>query len=141
VRLVLDTDVLVAAIRSNTGASHQLLRAGLEHRYLPLVSVPLMIEYQAVLTRDEHLTASHLSVDDVTTLLDAVAMVAEPVWLAFLWRPLLKDPDDDMVLEAAVNGEADALVTFNRRDFAGAARFGIAVMTPREALAELEKQS
>lgn len=139
-RLVLATDVLVAAIRSAAGASRRLLRAGLERRYHLLVSVTLMLEYQAVLTREEHRTAARLSAADVTTLLDAVALVAEPVRLAFLWRPLLKDADDDMVLEAAVNGEADALVTFNARDFVGAARFGLAVMTPRQALAELERQ-
>ncbi len=139
-RLVLDTDVLVAAVRSDAGASRRLLRAGLERHFDLLASVTLMIEYQAVLTREEHLIASRLSADDMSTLLDAVALVAEPVRLAFLWRPILKDADDDMVLEAAINGEADALVTFNKRDFAGALRFGLEVVTPREALAELERQ-
>jgi len=142
VRLVLDTDVLVAAIRSDAGASRQLLREGLQGRFRLVASVSLMIEYQAVLTRQDHLTASRLSVDDVSALLDAVALVAEPVRLAFLWRPLLRDPDDDMVLEAAVNGEADALVSFNQRDFASAvARFGLALWTPREALSRLEHES
>jgi predicted nucleic acid-binding protein len=101
-----------------------------------------MIEYQAVLTRQDHVAASRLSVDDVSALLDAVALVAEPVRLAFLWRPLLRDPNDDMVLEAAVNGEADALVSFNQRDFASAvARFGLPLWTPREALSRLEHES
>ena len=73
------------------------------------------------MTRAEHLPAAKLSGGDVSVLLDAVATVCTPVPLAFLWRPTLRDPDDDMVLEAAVNGRADAIVTFNHRDFAPAA--------------------
>jgi predicted nucleic acid-binding protein len=130
---------MVAAIRSDAGASRRLLVAGLQRRLILLASVPLLIEYQAVLTRLEHLAASGLATDDVNILLDAVAAVAEPVRLAFLWRPIARDPDDDMVLEAAVNGRADALVTFNIRDFTGAAeRFGIAVISPGEAVRRWE---
>src|SRR5216684_3692045 len=116
-RLVVDTAVMVAAIRSDTGASRYLLVAGLEARFTMLASVPLLIEYQAVMSRREHLTASRLSATDLEALLDAVAAVAEPVLLDFLWRPALPDPDDDMVLETGVNGQADAIVTFNRRHF------------------------
>jgi predicted nucleic acid-binding protein len=97
------------------GASRHLLVAGLRLRLTLLVSVPLLIEYEAVMTRPQHLVASRLSVRDVSVLLDAVATVAEPVRLAYLWRPQLRDPDDDMVLEAAINGQADRLVTFNQR--------------------------
>ena len=103
-RWVLDTDVLVAAVRSESGASRQILRAGLLGGFRWLVSVPLFIEYEAVLSRPEQLAASGLSTADVKTLLDAVAVVIEPVRLAFLWRPQLRDPNDDMVIEAAVNG-------------------------------------
>jgi predicted nucleic acid-binding protein len=140
-RLVLGATVFVAAVRSDVGASRQLLRAGLESRYQLLATVTLMIEYQAVLTREEHLIAAGLSTAQMTALLDAVSLVAEPVRTAFLWRPLLGDADDDMVLEAAINGDADALVTFNTRDFVGATRFGLAVLTPREALAEVERKA
>lgn len=101
-RLILDTAAMVAAIRSDAGASRRLLLAALERRFTLLASVPLMIEYQAAMTRAEHLKASGLSADDVDVLLDAVAAVVEPVRLAFLWRPAARDPDDDMVLEAAV---------------------------------------
>ena len=94
------------------------------------------------MTRAEHLAASGLSTADVGVLLDAVAAVAEPVRLAYLWRPTLPDVDDDMVLEAAVNGRADGIVTFNLRDFVSAAeQFGIAVMSPGEAVKRLEKKS
>ena len=141
-RVVLDTATLVAAIRSDAGASRLLVTAALMSRLTILASVPLMIEYQAVMTRPEHLKASGLSATDVVVLLDALAAVMEPVRLAFLWRPAVSDPDDDMVLEAAVNGRADALVTFNIRHFARVAeRFGIAVLSPGDALRQLEAET
>jgi hypothetical protein len=85
---------------------------------------------------------SGLSAADVAALLDAVAAVAEPVRLAYLWRPTLPDVGDDMVLEAAVNGRADAIVAFNLRDFVSSAKqFGIAVISSGEAVKRLEKKS
>jgi putative PIN family toxin of toxin-antitoxin system len=138
-RLVLDTATMVEAIRSDAGASRRLLVAGLRRRLTLLASLPLMIEYQAVMTRPEHLKDSGLTVKDVNSLLDAVAAVIGPVQLTFLWRPRLRDPDDDMVLEAAVNGKADAIVTFSIRDFdLPAADFGIEVFAPGEALQRLK---
>ena len=137
-RLVLDTDVLTAALRSDRGASRRLLAGALTGRFGLLVSVPLMIEYEAVLTREEHLAAAGASVEEVTTVLDALASVLEPVRLSFLWRPMLPDANDDMVLETAVNGRADLLVTFNRRHFeAASATFGIDVESPAEAVRRL----
>ena len=143
-RIVLDTATMVAAIRSDAGASRQLLQFALERRrgLTVLVSVPLLIEYEAVLTRPEHLKASGLSVQDVGAVLDAVAEVAEPVKLAYLWRPTLPDMDDDMVLEAAVNGRAAGIVTFNLRDFGlPAERFGLRIMSPAIAVRQLRKRS
>lgn len=140
---MLDTAAMVAAIRSDAGASRWLLRSALERRrgLTLLVSVPLLIEYEAVMTRAEHLKAAGLSVADVAVLLDAIAAVAEPVRLAYLWRPTLPDADDDMVLEAAVNGRADVIVTFNLRDFGPSAeQFGIAILPPGEAVKRLEKR-
>ena len=133
---------MVAAIRSGAGASRRLLVAGLEGRITLLISVPLIIEYQAVMSRAEHLAASHLDAADLTAILDAVAAEAEPVHLDFLWRPFARDADDDMVLETAVNGQADAIVTFNRRDFAGTAKaFGIAVLLPADAVRLMETRT
>src|ERR1043166_4248201 len=133
---------MVAALRSDAGASRRLLVAALERRFTPLVSVALLIEYEAVMTRPEHLAVAGVSADEVGALLDAVALVAEPVRLAFLWRPMLPDADDDMVLGAAVNGGADAIVTMNRRDFVRVAEsFGIQVLSPGEAAARLESGS
>lgn len=138
-RLVLDTDVLVAALRSDRGASRLLLTAALDREIELLVSVPLMVEYEAVLTRPDHLQASGLTVRDVNELLDALATILVPVYLRFLWRPMLRDAADEMVLETAVNGEADLLVTFNIRHLAVAARdFGLQAVRPREACKEVK---
>ena len=115
---VLDTDVMVAALLSDRGASRQLLLAALNRRFELLLSVPLILEYEAVLTRPQHLVACGLNRAEVGRVLDDLAAVARPVRLAFRWRPRLSDPDDDMVLETAINGSASAIVTFNQRDFA-----------------------
>ena len=115
---VLDTDVMVAALRSDRGASRQLLLAALNQQFELLLSVPLMLEYEAVLTRPQHLAACGLSSVEVGRVLDDLAAVARPVRLAFRWRPRLSDPDDDMVLETAINGSANAIVTLNQSDFA-----------------------
>jgi len=139
VRIVLDTKVLVAALRSDAGASRRLLERALDQRYVLLLSVPLMIEYESVLVRPEHLDVSNLSTREVGVILDALAAVGEAVRLSFLWRPMLNDPADDMVLETAVNGRAELLVTFNRRHFARAAEFfEVTIASPGEALRHLE---
>jgi predicted nucleic acid-binding protein len=139
---VIDTDVLVAAVRSDLGASRVLLTAALERRYEVLASVPLMLQYESVLTRSEHLIAAGLSEGDVQVLLDAIASVATPVRISYLWRPMLPDPDDDLVLETAVNGSAEVVITFNRRHFeAAAARFGVEILAPAEAVRRLESRA
>jgi putative PIN family toxin of toxin-antitoxin system len=140
-RWVLDTATLVAAIRSNLGASNRLLAAALERRFTLVVSTPMLIEYEAVMTRVEHLSASGLTVDEIGVILDALAAVADPVRLAFHWRPAVRDPDDDMVLETAANGRADAIVTFNKRDFDRVAeQFGVRILSPGEAVKLLESR-
>ena len=133
--LVLDTDVMVAALRSSRGASRQLLLGALHGGFQLLLSVPLILEYEAVLNRPEHLAACGLSAAEIGRVLDDLAAVAKPVNLSFRWCPRLSDPNDDMVLETAVNGNADAIVTFNQRDFEAAGRdFGCAVILPGAAL-------
>ena len=138
VACVLDTDVLVAAFRSETGASRRILVAALGRRFELLISVPLMLEYEAVLSRPEHLKAFGASDEEVVDVLDGLALVGKRVTFAFRWRPALPDPNDDMVLETAVNGQAHAIVTFNQRHFNPvAARFGCRVMRPGEFLRTL----
>lgn len=140
-RVVLDTDVLAAALRSDQGASRQLLLAALDRQFVMPVSVPLMLEYEAVLTRREHLAAAGITAEELDIVLDALAAVIEPVRLSFLWRPRLKDAADDMVLETAVNGMADRLVTFNLKHLGKAAlEFGIRTMRPGEALREITER-
>jgi putative PIN family toxin of toxin-antitoxin system len=138
VRIVLDTDVIVAAMRSPGGASAAILKAARKGKAGLLLSVPLALEYEAICRRAEHRMAAGLSDRQVRVFLDALIAMAEPVTTHFLWRPQLRDPNDEMVLEAAINGRADALVTFNRRDFGRApSRFGVEALLPREAIARL----
>jgi predicted nucleic acid-binding protein len=99
-----------------------------------LANVPLALEYEATCQLAEHRLAAGLDLDDVGIFIDAVLAMVEPVEAHFMWRPQLRDPADELVLEAAVNGRAPALVTFNRRDFGSVpALFGIDVLTPAEA--------
>ena len=133
---------MVAALRSDRGASRQLLVGALDNRFEVLVSVPLMVEYEAVLTRREHLEASQLSKAEVNEILDAFAKIAVRVPLWFLWRPRLKDPADEMVLETAVNGGAGWLATFNERHLGKAAReFGIRSAPPGEVWKEVQRRN
>src|ERR1017187_7550671 len=120
-RLVLDTDVVVSAMRSDRGASRHLLLAALDRRIVVLASFPLMLEYEAVLTRREHLDKIGVTAQEINAALDAFAAVIEQVAMRFHWRPQLKDPADEMVLETAVNGGADRLATFNVRHLGEAA--------------------
>jgi putative PIN family toxin of toxin-antitoxin system len=137
-RLVLDTDVVVAGFRSDRGASRQILLAALERQFVILVSVPLMLEYESVLTRPEQMSETGLTAEETDAVLDALSAVIEPVQLRFLWRPKLKDPTDEMVLETAFNGHADCLVTFNTRHLKEAAgELGVRVATPGEIWREM----
>lgn len=138
-RLVFDTDVVIAAVRSRSGASARLLRKALSKEFELLLSVPLALEYEAVLLRPEHRRVHGLSASDAEEVVNALISVAEPVQIRFLWRPVLVDPNDDMVLETAINGQADLLVTFNQHDFAEAKkRFALDVVRASEALRRVQ---
>jgi putative PIN family toxin of toxin-antitoxin system len=138
VLLVLDTDVIVAALRSPNGASRWLLSRVLRREIAVAVSVPLLLEYEAVLNRPEHLAATRLSGEEIGVVLDAVAAVAKQVRFSFRWRPLLPDANDDMVLETAINGGASWIVTFNVRDFGTVGEpFGCRAIRPREVIPKI----
>lgn len=131
-RMLLDTNVLVAALRSKRGASHRLLLLVDSGRFDLYVSVPLILEYESVVKRQSK--ATQLSSKDVDAVIDYLCAVGVASKIFYLWRPVLKDPKDDMVLELAVAGGCQYIVTFNKVDFVGSERFGIQVVTPKEFL-------
>jgi putative PIN family toxin of toxin-antitoxin system len=133
-RVVLDTSVIVAAFRSRLGASNELLRLAARGRITALATPALFLEYEDVLMRPEQRSVHGLGVRDVERVLASLASVVEPVTVHIAWRPQLRDPSDEMVLEAAINGRADALGTFNVDDFAPAKRFGLSVARPADIL-------
>ncbi len=133
--IVLDTNVLVAALKSSQGTSFRLLSLLERDLFTVHVSTPLVTEYEAVLKRG--ITA--LTADDIDDVIDFLCSKAVLDKIFYLWRPVLKDPDDDFVLELAVKANA-TIVTWNVADFKQTARFGIDVMTPRDFLASLEVQ-
>lgn len=133
-RVVIDTNVLTAGLRSRRGASFAVLSLLADGRFRAVVTTALFLEYEAVLKRPEQREYHGLGVSDVDRLLAELAAILEPVDVRFTWRPQLSDPADELVLEAAVNGRADSLVTHNIRDFAAAARFGIPAVRPGDFL-------
>ncbi len=136
-RLVLDTSVIVAAFRSRDGASRRLIDLVDLGHYKALLSPALLLEYEAVLTRPEQMRSHAHSSEHIHEFLDGLATRAAHVTTYFQWRPQLTDPGDEFVLEAAINGRADAIVTFNTAHFSiGAARFGIRVLTPRSIIGQ-----
>jgi putative PIN family toxin of toxin-antitoxin system len=132
-RVGLDTDVVVAGLRSRQGASRVWLRAALRREVEVVLSVPLTLQYEAVLLRPATLAAVRLTGAEVGRFLDGLCAVGRLVEISFLLRPMLRDPDDEMVLEAAVAGRADRLLTFNLRHFAGSERVGVRAERPDPA--------
>ena len=138
-RVVLDTNVVVAALRSRRGASFKLLSLLAEDRFEITISVPLLLEYEDVLAR--YIEVGLYGEQDVDDFLDFVCQVAHRQSIFFLWRPCLPDPKDDMVLELAVAAGCEAIVTYNQRDFVGAERFDLRIDAPRDFLRILEEPS
>jgi predicted nucleic acid-binding protein len=137
VRLILDTCVIVSAFRSPRGPSHRLLRIFDEGRYELLASTAHFLEYEAVLSRPEQVAVHQLTPHQLDGALRELADRIQPVAVGRRYRPQLTDPNDEMVLEAAIDGFAEAIVTHNTRDFLPAARsFGVEVITPGSILQE-----
>lgn len=131
-QVVFDTNVLVAALRSTRGASFRLVSLLEAGGFEINLSVPLVVEYEAVLQRERGNLG--LSRADVADFLNYLCRVAHLHEVYFLWRPLLRDPDDEMILEVAVKARCRYIVTYNKRDFRGVERFGIEAVTAREFL-------
>lgn len=127
-RVVIDTNILYAGLYSSSGASYQLLRFIRAGQVIPCISVTLAMEYEAVLSA--RLEELELTKEQLSGFLGYFVAQAERIKIFYLWRPGLRDPGDDMVLETAVAARADYLVTHNIRDFTGADRFGVRVVTP-----------
>lgn len=137
-RVVLDTNVLVAGLRSNRGASYQVLSLIGTGHFIHVVSVALLFEYESAVTRPEAgIRLSRGALDDV---LDYVCATAEHQQIHYLWRPTLSDPGDDLVLEVAAQASCERIVTFNVRDFVGIDRFGLRVETPASFLESIAKE-
>ncbi len=137
--MVLDTSVVVAGLRTRLGAGNAVLRLIAERRVRLLATPPLFLEYEDALKRAEHRLVHGLTPPEIDEFLAELAALIEPVEVHFQWRPQTRDPNDEMVLEAAINGQADAIVTYNVADFAEAAeRFAISIMRPAELLKKVK---
>lgn len=136
-RWVLDTSVIISGLRSNKGASFVLQEAVARGSLRPLITTALLLEYEDVLKRASQAAVHGFTEADIDAFLRQLAMLCDPVEIRFRWRPQLRDANDELVLEAAINGRATAIVTHNVRDFGPAAAFGIAIIRPSEALLEV----
>ena len=136
-RFVLDTNVIIAALRSSSGASHAVLMHLPHYAYTPCISTALYLEMTAVALREANRPFGW-SEDDVTRFLRGFAAMCHPQNIYFLWRPFLPDPDDDHVLELAFAAKASYIVTYNLRDFFGCEELGIQAITPQQFLKLLE---
>jgi putative PIN family toxin of toxin-antitoxin system len=134
-RVVIDTNVLVAALRSRRGASFRLFELIDSGKFHPCISVPLVLEYEAA--AKDLIGQVPLRGRDVDAVIDYFCKVASHHQIYYLWRPFLKDAKDDMVLELAVTAACDAIVTYNVSHFEGAEQFGLKVMTAKELLQEI----
>lgn len=133
--IVIDTNVLVAGLRSRNGRSFKLLNLIGKGQFNINLSIPLLLEYEDVLTRQlPHLFSTK---SDIADLLDYYCAVGREHKIYYLWRPTLRDPSDEMLLELAVKASCDCIITFNKRDFIGSEQFGIALYTPSEFLAQI----
>ena len=134
-RVVLDTNVIVAALRSSSGASFQILRAADRGEFEFALSVPLLAEYDDVTQRSE--SGIKIEAAEVDAIVRRLAAIAYKQSIYYLWRPVLPDPKDDMVLELALAATASHIVTFNRKHLQRAEEYGIKVSSPAEFIVEL----
>jgi putative PIN family toxin of toxin-antitoxin system len=129
-RIVIDTNIIVAALRSRRGASNKLMQLIGTKKFIPCLSVGLILEYEEVLLRE----FPKLEKAKIKQLLDYLCLASEHTRIHFSWRPSLKDPDDDMLLELAVAAEAEYIITYNGSDFKGLNKFEPKAIPPKELL-------
>ena len=139
-RIVLDTSVVVASLRTRQGAANEVLRMVARQHLLLLATPPPFLEYEDALKRPEQRLAHGLTIEAIDNFLAELAALTEPVEVHFRWRPQVRDPGDEMVLETGINGRADALVTYNLKHFALAGdRFRIPVLRPADLLRKVRR--
>ena len=131
-KFIIDTNILVAATRNRYGPSFALMQIVRSGQGTMCCSPALFLEYEDVLKRPDQLAASGLLGSDIDAILNELVRIIEPVTTHYQWRPQLRDPCDEMVLEAAANAQAQAIVTYNLRDFGPAKLFGIPVLNPEQ---------
>lgn len=134
-KIVIDTNVLFAALKSRRGASYKLVSLLPNERFSLAISVPLIIEYEDVLKRGK--LPSSITQKDIGDFIDFFCQIGEQQDIFFLWRPFLPDPSDDLVLEVAVAGGCDAIITVNKRHFKNVEKFGLRIIDPKEFLMEI----
>lgn len=134
-KIVIDTNVMVAALKSERGASYKLLSIIDEEKFQISISVSLIFEYEDVLKRGD--LKLNLETKDIDDILDYICKVADKREIFYLWRPYLKDPKDDLLLELAVESESDFIITYNKKDFEGIDKFGLHALTPKEFLEKI----
>ncbi len=138
-KIVIDTNVIVSALKSRNGFSFKLLSTIDDERFKVFISVPVILEYEDAIKRNK--TKIKLSKVDIDAILDYICFIAEERKIFYLWRPYLHDPKDDMFLELAVESESDFIITFNKRDFIGIDKFNIKTMTPKEFLKRIGEKT
>ena len=137
--IVIDTNVILSALKSRNGKSFELVSKIGDGSFECAVSVPLILEYEAVLKN--YLDKNVFTDSDIEDFIDYICSVAIKTKIFYLWRPYLKDPFDDHVLELAINANAQAIITFNKKDFLEADNLGIKIQTPKEFLESLQEES
>ena len=133
-RIVIDTNIFISALRSNKGASYKLIKQVGTGKFDICISVALIFEYEGVAKRSQLIKLNH---ELINNIIDYICTIGLETEIFYLWRPFLKDPKDDFILELAVNSHADAIVTFNKKDFKGIDQFGIKVLSPKEFLKKI----
>lgn len=134
VQVVIDTNVFISALKNDTGASFYLLSLIGKNKFETNISVPLIMEYESVAQRLLHQT--NLTSSDLNDILDYICQVSNRHKINYLWRPFLKDPKDDLILELAVKARSQYIITFNKKDFKNISKFGVNPVTPWEFLKE-----
>jgi len=134
-KIVIDTNVIISALKSRNGFSFKLLSIIDDKRFRVFISVPLILEYEDVIKRSK--SQIKLSFTEISDILDYICLIAEQRKIFYLWRPFLKDPKDDMILELAVESDCDYIISFNKKDFKKIEKFNLEVITPKELLRKI----